>query len=112
MGIYIPSGTFKKGPLKGLDRVYTNNPKFIGPGGGKLKAIGKYLIRYRKPITGIGAIAVGLGFGGLTNETGNKFSQTYATKNPYNRRRTKRKHVSTSNRCNSRANHCNTCCCR
>ncbi len=112
MGIYIPSGKYQKGPFKGIDRFAVNSPKFIGPGGSKFKTIGKYLIRYRKPITGIGAVAVGSGFAGLDNEANNKFQQAYRPAGSFYSGRANDKKYRRGKRRNYRAKHSATSCCR
>ncbi len=110
MVIYMPSGKFKKGPFKGIDRVYTTNPRFIGPGIGKFKTIGKYLIRYRKPLTGVGSVGVGLGFGGL-NEASNNQQQTYrATKFASYSRTKSKQYFNRKSKGRARCCECNRCC--
>ncbi len=72
-----------RGPFKGYDVYSPNNPKFVGPGGGKLKTIGKFVIKHNKGLTKIGAGIVGAGFAGIgdLNAPESKFGEAHRSSN-------------------------------
>ncbi len=115
LGIYLASGQTGKSPFKGLDRFAVNDPKYVGFGPGKFAKAIKFLVKYRKPITGIGAIAVGAGFaglpGGTLDEARDKLSQTYSSGKFANYRRANDALLYRSNRNRRGRNRTKTCCC-